>query len=150
MLTSNWIVCALICFIPLIALFLVMLLLVKGFSWWKGLICVLIGFVSVAPIVFFQNLFQEYDFISAKSTGAVLLSALLLNGLIEELTKTILLCAAPIPVKSPFGAFVRGLLSGMALGCIEVFIYLVTGSESQLLRLASLWGIHVSCAVLCS
>lgn len=150
MLTSNWLICGLICFIPLIALYVVLLLVVKDFNWWKGLLCVLIGFIALVPIVFFQKLFLEQNLIAAKTTGAVLLSALLLNGLIEEVIKTILLFAAPVPVKSPFGAFVRGLLSGMALGCIEVFVYLATGSETQLLRLASIWGIHVSCSILCS
>lgn len=150
MLTDNLLVSTLICFIPMIALYLVVFLLVKGFNWWKGLLCMASGFICLAPIAFFQNLFDKFPIISAETTGGILLSALVLNGLIEELVKTILLTLTPVPVKSPFGAFIRGLLTGMSLGCFEVFIYLITGTESQLLRLASIWGIHVCCTILCS
>lgn len=147
---GNWLLCAVLCFVPLIAVFVCAKILVKEFCWWKGLICLALGFVAVAPIAGMQWLFENNNFIAAKTTGAVLLSALILNGLIEELIRTAVLFATPLTAKSQFGAFVTGVLSGMSLGCLEIFVYLGTGWETQLLRLASVMGIQIPCSVLCS
>ena len=74
-----------LCFIPLIAMFICIAVMAKGFKLWKGLLACILGLAAVIPIAIMQLFVGAL--ISAKNLQGSLISAIVVNGLIEESIK---------------------------------------------------------------
>ncbi len=133
---------AALCFIPLLTAFLCFALLAKDFKIGKGLLACILGIIAVVPIAALQFFLDSRNVFSASGPASILLSALILNGLIEESIKAALLCAMPSKRVQ------YSILSGLTLACFESLIYLISGYENIRLRLFTAVLIHVACAVL--
>ncbi|MCQ2241931.1 PrsW family glutamic-type intramembrane protease [Treponema sp.] len=135
----------LICLLPLFAIFTCMLILIKEFKFLSGIFSILIGLFAVIPIAAIQFAIEYYHLVSAHSLSQVLLKSLLINGVIEETIKMLLLFL--ISKKHSLSAFFAcALLSGLALGCFESMVYLVSGIEHLGLRMLTAVVIHTACA----
>lgn len=116
-----------LCFIPLVLIFILSVIYSKV-KILTSLTAVVLGFLSVIPIVFFQYLLNTYipkDFILTNATLYLLLNALIFNGLLEEGVKfgiQFILPAKNIELKQ-FMAL--SLIFGITLGCFESVIYLL-------------------------
>ena len=82
-----------LCFIPLIAMFICIAVLTKGFKVWKGLLSCVLGLAAVIPIAIMQMFVG--GLLSAKNLFGVLISALIVNGLIEEAIKMVFMFLLP-------------------------------------------------------
>ena len=138
---------AIIClFLPLVLLFPIFKSATPGFHIRYGLIGVLTGLAALIPIVVIQFAFAKT--IEVHNLSSMLLSALFINGVIEEGSK--MLCMAAIPSKKQdVGAFLAcAILAGFTAGSIESVIYMIhDGSmQWQALRLFSAVLIHPFCA----
>lgn len=135
-----------LCFIPLIAVFICIAVLAKGFKVWKGLFACLLGLAAVLPIAIMQTFVG--GFLSAKNLWGVLLSAIILNGFIEEAIKMALLFIMPAKHTKLHLFFLYSILSGLALGCCETLFYLISGFDSFGLRMVTAVIIHLTCCAL--
>ncbi|MCR5763032.1 MAG: PrsW family intramembrane metalloprotease [Treponema sp.] len=140
-----WVYIAL-CFIPLIAMFICIALLAKGFKVWKGLVACLLGLAAVIPIAIMQMFVG--GLLSAKNLLGVLISAIIVNGLIEESIKMLFLFLLPSKNTRESLFFLYSMLSGMALGCCETLFYLISGFDSLGLRMITAVIIHIACGAL--
>lgn len=135
----------LICILPLFAVFACMLILVKEFRFSNGVVSILLGLFSVIPISAIQFAIEYYHVVSVHSLFSVLLKSLLINGVVEETIKMFLLFF--ISRKLNLSAFFScALLSGLALGCFEALVYLVSGIQNLELRMLTAVVIHACCA----
>ena len=111
-----------LCFIPLVALYLCLALLVQGFKKLTGLWACVLGLLALIPAEIFLM------FVGTRLPGSTLLNRLMkyiLLALIEEGIKMLLLFLLPSK-KTPLQVFFAyAVLCGMALGCFEAFIYVV-------------------------
>src|SRR5574344_1814122 len=135
-----------VCFIPLVAVFICFVLLVPEFKTKWGLLACLLGLLAVIPIAAFQFLIDTYKLLPATSLGLVLLEALILNGLIEESLKMGLLFVMPAKKINLPSFFACALLAGLAVGCFESVIYLISGYENISLRMVTAVIIHTACS----
>lgn len=135
-----------VCFIPLVAIFICFVLLVPEFKTKWGLLACLLGLLAVIPIAAFQFLIDTYKLLPATSLGLVLLEALILNGLIEESLKMGLLFIMPAKKINLPSFFACALLAGLAVGCFESVIYLISGYENIGLRMVTAVVVHTSCS----
>ena len=135
-----------VCFIPLVAVFICFVLLVPEFKTKWGLLACLLGLLAVIPIAAFQFLIDTYKLLPATSLGLVLLEALILNGLIEESLKMGLLFIMPAKKINLPSFFACALLAGLAVGCFESVIYLISGYENIGLRMVTAVVVHTSCS----
>ena len=128
----------LICILPLFAVFACMLILVKEFRFSNGVVSILLGLFSVIPISAIQFAIEYYHVDD-------LVKSLLINGVVEETIKMFLLFF--ISRKLNLSAFFScALLSGLALGCFEALVYLVSGIQNLELRMLTAVVIHACCA----
>ena len=135
----------LICILPLLAAFACMLVLIKEFRFLSGVISILLGLFAVIPIAAIQFAIEYYHLVSVHSLMQVLLKSLLINGVVEETIKMLLLFF--VSKKLNLSAFCAcALLSGLALGCFESMVYLVSGIERLGLRMLTAVVIHATCA----
>lgn len=141
----NFIIPIVFCFIPLIAFFICLKLLLSGFKFLKGLIACLLGLFSVIPIAAFQFLLDAQHVFSASTLLTVLLQSIILNGLIEESIKMGLLFIIPSKDMELKEYFAYSLLCGLSVGCFESVIYLISGYENVGLRMITAVIIHVTC-----
>ena len=135
-----------ICFIPLAATFVCFALLVPEFKIRWGLLSCFLGLLAVIPIAAIQFILERIPFFEATSLGIVLLEALILNGLVEEAIKMGLLALLPAKKFELPAFFSYALLSGLAVGCFESVIYLISGYENIGLRMITAVIIHTACA----
>ncbi len=135
-----------LCFIPLVAMFICIAVLAKGFKIWKGLVSCILGLAAVVPIAVMQ-LFVGGLF-SAKNLLGILISAIIVNGLIEESIKMLFLFLLPAKNTRENLFFLYSMLSGLALGCCETLFYLISDFDSLSLRMATAIIIHVVCGAL--
>jgi RsiW-degrading membrane proteinase PrsW (M82 family) len=113
-------------------------------------VSILAGILPVIPIMALQLVvFPAFSSLDAR-LGTRLLSALILNGLIEEAIK--FLCLLILPRKNtPLSTLLAGgAAAGLTLGAFESVVYFVVGFERVLLRLATAALIHTLCAMLSS
>lgn len=103
----------------------------------------LLGLAALIPAAILQVIFPP---IAYTSLLMVLLSALLLNGLIEEGVKAGLLFAFPVSKVSLKQFFIYSLLAGLCFGCFEAIVYVVTGSQHIELRFLTAVIIHTLCS----
>ncbi|MBO5607756.1 MAG: hypothetical protein J5930_07645 [Treponema sp.] len=131
-----------LCFIPLLAVYVCMVLLVPGFKKIAGLWACALGLLSLVPIQFLLTIVGNV--VHQNSLVALLFKFLLLS-LIEETGKMALMFLLP-EKKTPMGAFFAyAMLCGLSLGCFEAFVYLV--SQNALWRFSAT-VIHSACAAL--
>lgn len=142
----NIIVSVAVCFIPLIAFFICLAILIPGFKFSKGLFSCVLGLISVIPIAAIQFILDKNNLFSAATLGAVLLESLILNGLIEESIKMGLLFLIPHKDAELKDFFAYSLLCGLSVGCFESVIYLISGYENIGLRMVTAVIIHVTCS----
>lgn len=136
-----------LCFIPLAAFIVCLVILVEDYVLWKSLVSCFLGIVTVAPIAFLQFVLFGTGLFQAYSLAGVLVSAIVINGLIEELVKAILLFFIPQIKADKKVFFLYSLTAGLALGCVETFIYLISGSVNMFaLRLVTAVVLHTLCA----
>ncbi len=135
-----------LCFIPLIAMFICIAVLTKGFKVWKGLLSCVLGLAAVIPIAIMQMFVG--GLLSAKNLLGVLISAIIVNGLIEEAIKMLFMFLLPAKNTRESLFFLYAMLSGLALGCCETLFYLISGFDSLGLRMATAVIIHVACGAL--
>ncbi len=142
----NLYVSLLLCFVPLIAFFIIFCAAVPGFKMRYGIWAALLGLLSVIPIAFVQFFVLSLPVFTANTLAAVLITALIFNGLIEESIK--MLCMLFLPAKkTPFSVFfTMALFCGLSLGCFEAVIYLIAGYHQIGLRLVTAVIIHMLCA----
>ncbi len=137
---------AALCFIPLLVLVACFVLLVPGYSIWKGALACALGMFTVAPIAALQFALGQSHLLDPTSLQTLLVSAILLNGLVEEGVKTALLFLMPNSAKSKKLFLLYAITAGFALGCLESLIYLISGVQHLGLRLVTAVLIHAFCA----
>lgn len=137
-----------LCFCPLILVCAVLRAAIAEFQIKYALWAILLGLASVIPIAALQFAVERLPFFQPYSLAHVLVTAILLNGLIEESVK--LICMLPIPSRNMTARafFATALLCGMALGCFETAVYFISGVQQITLRIATAVVIHSACAML--
>lgn len=138
-----------LCFIPLIAVFICLRIAVQGFKISHGFLACLSGLASVIPIAAMQFFTAKSGFLSQGSLPAMLVEALVLNGVIEECLKMAGLFMLPVKKMELREFFSCSLLAGLTVASFEALVYLVSGTQSILLRLFTAGCIHTACAGLC-
>jgi len=145
MFTGPVIPSVLICILPLLAVFACLLIFIKEFRFLSGILSILLGLFAVVPIAAIQFAIEYYHLVSVNSLGAVLLKSLVINGIVEETIKMFLLFF--ISKKHNLSSFFAcAIMSGLALGCFESLVYLVSGIENLELRMLTAVVIHATCA----
>lgn len=150
-------------FIPMAVFFVLLKLFVSGQKFRYLLLACLLGFIAVLPAAFVQLYFRDAKIFNTNEIVYVLLTALLLNGLIEESVKTVVLGFFPHK-KLTLGAFFSAcLMFGLTFGTLESIVYLInhiqevqinpaeTSAFSEalkflLLRMGTAVLIHTACA----
>ncbi|MBQ9537834.1 MAG: PrsW family intramembrane metalloprotease [Treponema sp.] len=141
------------CFLPLIVFISCSAILCKDYKLWKALLSCLLGMLTVPPIVILQTALNGSKLLNLKGLAGVLISAIVLNGIIEECVKAALLFllpsskdANPKESRTKKIFFLCSLTAGLALGCLESFIYLIAGTQKIGLRMVTAVVIHTLCA----
>jgi RsiW-degrading membrane proteinase PrsW (M82 family) len=108
------------------------------------------------PITVLQVIFARFPVFNDRRLVALLATALLFHGLVEESIKMLSLFLIRIGGKGreadkSRGVFMfLGALQGLTLGCFETLVYFITGHSNILLRLCTAMLIHTACAALSS
>ncbi len=138
------------CFLPLIVFISCIALLVKDFKIWRALLASLLGMLTVLPIAALQSAINGTKLLNMNSLFGILLSAIVLNGLVEECVKAALLFILPLlkdgEKKAKRDFFLCALTAGLSLGCLESFIYLIAGTQRIGLRMVTAVVIHTLCS----
>lgn len=134
-----------ICILPLLSVFACLLIFIKEFKFLSGMFSILLGLFAVVPIAVLQFAIEYYHLISVHTLSQVLLKNLLINGIVEETIKMLLLFL--ISKKHNLSSFFAcAILSGLALSCFESLVYLVSGIENIGLRMLTAVVLHTTCA----
>nr|QGT51468.1 hypothetical protein Unknown280_1600 [uncultured Spirochaetaceae bacterium] len=147
-----------LCLVPLVATFLLLAILVPGISVLREFLAALAGLVAFVPIVILQFLLlgNLQKFMRANLFLSIIHS-LIFFGLIEEGMKAASLLILKSRGETLRNFFAYSILAGMALGCFESVVYLLTalGTRPQVsaeflqmifLRMATALVIHTLCA----
>ena len=149
-----------LCFIPLIAAFLIFSL---GFKQRIShlLIAILLGLAAVLPISIIQFFLPSLNILTEQPILREILKSLFLYGLVEEALKCIFILPLPKKEKTPLEFLLLAFTMGLALGCFESIVYyldhlqLATTRNATLLygpiyaRIFSSDIIHMTCTGLC-
>ena len=149
-----------LCFIPLIAVFLIFLL---GFKMRAGQLCVavLLGLIAVFPISVIQFFLPSVNILTEMPILREILKSLLLYGLIEELLKCVFILPLPKKDKTALEFLFLAFTMGLALGCFESIVYYLdhlqmANNRSATLLYGSIFArifssdlIHMTCTGLC-
>ena len=148
----------LLCLVPLVATFLLLAILVPGISVLREFLAALAGLIAFVPIVILQFLLlgNLQKFMRANLFLSIIHS-LIFFGLIEEGMKAASLLILKSRGETLRNFFAYSILAGMALGCFESVVYLLTalGTRPQVsaeflqmifLRMATALVIHTLCA----
>ncbi len=149
----------LLCLVPLISTFLLLAILVPEISVPREFLAVLAGLLAFVPIVILQFLFLSgrREMFMRSNIFLSIIHSLIFFGLIEEGVKTAALLVLKARGESLRNFFAYSILAGMALGCFESVVYLLTalGTRPQVspdflqmifLRMTSALVIHTLCA----
>ena len=134
-----------ICFIPLAAFFVCVALLAKKFSVLRGLVSCALGLLAVIPIAVIQFFVGKSSFFAGQTLPVMLISALIVNGLIEESIKMAVLFLLPAKKMDLSEFFLCSLIASLTIASFENLVYLVGGLEHFELRLFTAVLIHVTC-----
>ena len=149
----------LLCLVPLVTTFLLLAILVPGISVLREFLAVLAGLLAFVPIVILQFLFLNLriEMLMRANLFLSIIHSLVFFGLIEEGVKAASLLVLKSRGESLRNFFAYSILAGMALGCFESVVYLLTavGTRPQVsaeflqmifLRMATALVIHALCA----
>lgn len=149
----------LLCLVPLATTFLLLAILVPGISVLREFLAVLAGLLAFVPIVILQFLFLggRIEISMRANLFLSIIHSLVFFGLIEEGVKAASLLVLKARGESLRNFFAYSILAGMALGCFESIVYLLTavGTRPQVsaeflqmifLRMATALVIHTLCA----
>ena len=132
-------------FLPLLCIFVIFRFAISGFKVRYGLLAILLGLLSLVPIVILQSFVRNLPVFTSNTLLAALITVMLFNGLIEESVKMAVLFLLPIK-KMNFSSFVAlSLVAGLALGCFETVIYLFSGYLDIEVRTATAVVMHCLC-----
>ena len=132
-------------FLPLLCIFVIFRFAISGFKVRYGLLAILLGLLSLIPIVILQSFVRNLPVFTSNTLLSALITVMLFNGLIEESVKMAVLFLLPIK-KMNFSSFVAlSLVSGLALGCFETVIYLFSGYLDIEVRTATAVVMHCLC-----
>jgi RsiW-degrading membrane proteinase PrsW (M82 family) len=139
------------CFLPLLVFICCVSILFKDYKLWKALLSCLLGMLTVLPIATLQSAINGSRLLNLNSLLGILISAIVLNGLVEECVKAALLFILPLSAtgnekRTKKAFFLCALTAGLALGCLESFIYLIAGTQRVGLRMVTAVVIHTLCA----
>lgn len=146
MFSDTLVFSVLVCMIPLLSVFAVMLILVKEFKALWGILSIFLGFAAVIPITAAQLAIESHGLIITSTLTRVFLKNLLICGLIEESIKMALMFILPSKKIALSGFFACALTAGLSLGCFETLAYLVIAGSSLELRMLTAVVIHTCCA----
>ena len=148
-----------ICFIPAALFFTLSSLLNKNFRIAYGLWSALLALVTVIPASLIQFYVLSLPIFTASTFAAVMITAILFNGLIEESMKMLFLCLVPQKKQILSAFFCCVILYGLTVGGFESVIYIIKkfqeiqgqGGKEIVVRLLierifSAQAIHVFCA----
>lgn len=114
-----------LCFIPLITVFLLLKILVNGISVVKKLMACLIGLISLIPITVLQFFCGEVILFKNNIMFSLLFRAIILYGLIEEGIKGGALFLFPAKKVNGKLMYCYSMLAGLFLGSFESVIYVL-------------------------
>lgn len=133
-------------FLPLVVFLVIFCLAVPGFKVRYGLLAIVLGLLSLIPIVILQSVVKNLPVFTSNTLLSALITAMLFNGLIEEAVKMLALLLLPRRKLAFSTFFALSLVSGLALGCFETIIYLFSGFHDIELRTATAVVMHCLCA----
>ena len=149
-----------LCFIPLIAGFLIFTFAFKSNAGHLS-IAVLLGLAAVLPISVIQFFLPSLNILSSQPILREILKSLLLYGLVEEILKCVFVLPLPKKDKSALEFLLLTFTMGLALGCFESIVYYLDHLQMANNRNATLlYGqifarifssdiIHMTCTGLC-
>lgn len=149
-----------LCFIPLIAGFLIFAFAFKSNAGHLS-IAILLGLAAVLPISVIQFFLPSINILSSMPILREILKSLLLYGLVEEILKCVFVLPLPKKEKSAFDFLLLAFTMGLALGCFESIVYYLDHLQMANNRNATLlYGqifarifssdlIHMTCTGLC-
>lgn len=123
-----------LCFIPFVAVFILLKILIDEISIVKELIACALGLLALIPITILQYSFGDFFQIKGQTFFVLLFRAILLYGLIEEGFKCAVLCLMPVKKVSLKEIFWYGLLAGLFLGSFESVIYVLSSIQKASLH----------------
>jgi hypothetical protein len=140
----------LLCFVPLAVVSVLCKRLVRGLKIQQVFLAAVLGLLALIPTVLLQFVVQAFPVFQNGQLIAILLTAFLFNGLIEESIKMCAVSALPgkntgLPAFAALGAIL-----GLTFGSLEAVVYLIGGQRNIILRLCTAGVIHTVCALLSS
>lgn len=149
-----------LCFIPLIAAFLIFALGLKVNAGHLT-IAVLLGLAAVIPISVIQFFLPSLNILTQMPILREILKSLFLYGLVEEILKCIFILPLPKKDKTALEFLLLAFIMGLSLGCFESIVYyldhlqIANNRNATLLyglifaRIFSSDLIHMTCTGLC-
>lgn len=149
-----------LCFIPLITVFLIFTFACKANAAHLS-IAILLGLAAVLPISVIQFFLPSLNILTSMPILREILKSLLLYGLVEEILKCIFVLPLPKKDKSALDYLLLAFTMGLALGCFESIVYYLDHLQMANNRNATLlYGqifarifssdiIHMTCTGLC-
>ena len=132
-------------FLPLLCIFVIFRFAISGFKVRYGLLAILLGLLSLLPIVIIQSFVRNLPVFTSNTLFAALITVMLFNGLIEESVKMGTLFLLPVKKINFPTFFALSLVAGLALGCFETVIYLFSGYLDIEVRTATAVVMHCLC-----
>ena len=114
-----------LCFIPLVAAFVILMLVVPGLKIRYCVWACVLSLIAVVPIAFIQYFVLHLPVFNTNTFVSLLITAVIFNGLVEESVKLIFLAFIPQKKQTLSCFFACCLLFGLTLGSFESVIYLV-------------------------
>ena len=149
-----------LCFIPLIAAFLIFAFALKVNAGHLS-IAILLGLAAVIPISVIQFFLPSLNILTSMPILREILKSLFLYGLVEEILKCVFVLPLPKKDKSVLEFLLLAFTMGLALGCFESIVYYLDHLQMANNRNATLlYGqifarifssdiIHMTCTGLC-
>ena len=142
-----------VCFVPLLAIYLCMLIIVPKFNFGIGMWSCFWGIFVSAILGLIVVLFEQTSIFIASSSKVFFIKCLLFAGLFTELLKALALSLIPSK-KTSLPAFISySALCGMTVGCAFCFYILriqgfQSSSKGVVLNLIVSCSVHILCAML--
>ncbi len=150
-----------ISFIPAVLFFVLSKVLNPNFKVRYGLLSCVLGLATVFPTSLIQFFLLKMQIFSGDSFAAVMVTAIVFNGLIEETMKMLFMCAIPQKKQTLGAFFCCAVIYALFAGGFESVVYIVRkfqeitlGSGREIIlnllirRIFSAQAIHVFCAAL--
>lgn len=135
-------------FLPLILISVIFAFSLSGFKIRYGLVAILLGLLSLIPIVIIQSIVRNIPVFTNTTLVSALITVMVFNGFIEESVKMLILNLLPHKKTSFATFFALSFMAGLTLGCFETVIYLFSGYHEVELRTVTAVAMHCLCASL--